>query len=204
MYKITDISQLDLSKKYSYADYLTWKFAERIELIKGYIYKMSPAPNTNHQIISRNIEYSLLQNINNLDTYCQVFNAPFDVRLIKNKGKKDKEINTVVQPDICIVCDKDKLDLRGCLGAPDLIVEIISKSTSKKDYNEKYNLYEENKVKEYWIVNPLAKSIELFYLKNNKYISKEIYCEEDGFKKFNSHIFPDLEIILEEIFKDLI
>jgi len=84
------------------------------------------------------------------------------VRLVKNKGD-NKEIKTVVQPDICIICDKTKLDERGCIGAPDLIVEILSPSTTKKDLNDKYRLYEENLVKEYWVVNPDAKSIEVFF-----------------------------------------
>jgi len=202
MDKITDISQLDFSKQYTYADYLTWQFSESVELIKGWLYKMSPAPKIRHQRISGEIEYLLRGFLKEGKMQYQLFDAPFDVRLVKNKGMKNKEIDTVVQPDICIICDTSKLDERGCLGAPDMVIEILSPSTSKKDYNEKYFLYEENDVKEYWIVNPDANSIEVFILKNNKYFSKGIYSEFDGYKEIEVGIFPGLKLSLKEIFDE--
>jgi len=100
---------------------------------------------------------------------CKVYQSPFDVRLFKNIEQQDKAITTVVQPDICVICDLEKLDDRGCVGAPDLIVEVLSPSTLKKDYNEKFNLYEENEVKEYWLANPEGKSIEIFHLDKGEY-----------------------------------
>jgi Uma2 family endonuclease len=106
-----------------------------------------------------------------------------------------------VQPDICVICDLDKLDDAGCIGAPDLIVEILSDSTAKKDYNEKFNLYEENKVKEYWIANPATKTIELFSLKKNKYESIGLYNEEEGYSAIESQLFKDLKIPLKTIFE---
>jgi Uma2 family endonuclease len=190
MKTITDIAQLDFSIQYTYAEYLTWRFEERVELIKGWLYKMSPAPRRIHQRIEAKLFASLFNVID--DNECQVYNAPFDVRLVKNKGQ-DEEINTVVQPDICVVCDEAKLDEAGCLGAPDLIVEILSDSTAKKDYNEKFNLYEENKVKEYWIANPATKTIELFSLIKGKYESIGLYNENEGY-------FKDLKIPLKTIF----
>lgn len=138
--KIKDFSQLDLNKTYTYADYLTWRFQERVELIKGWIYKMSPAPRRLHQEVEGNL-YLELGNFFRKKS-CKVYQSPFDVRLIKNLGQSDKEITTVVQPDICVVCDSQKLDDRGCIGAPDLIVEVLSPSTIKKDNYEKFNLYQ--------------------------------------------------------------
>lgn len=88
---------------------------------------------------------------------------------MKNIGEEDKEITTVVQPDICVICDPSKLDDCGCVEAPDLIVEVLSSSTMKKDYNEKFNLYQENGVKEYWLVNPEGKSLQIFSLENEEF-----------------------------------
>jgi Uma2 family endonuclease len=198
---ITDLSELDLNKQYTYADYLTWRFSERVELIKGWIHKMTPAPLRKHQRVSGNVFGEIWSYIKKNKKECQVFDAPFDVRLVKNKGKNG-EINTVVQPDICVICDKTKLDRRGCVGAPDLIVEILSASTSKKDYNEKYNLYEENGVKEYWIVSPSEESVEVFLLKDGKYYSEGVYTELDGFEEVQVGIFPDLKLKLSEIFEE--
>ena len=129
---ITDINQLDLKKKYTYADYLSWQFTERVELIKGWIYKMSPAPRRLHQTVSGNLFFELKSFFKECN--CKVYEAPFDIRLKKRKGT-DQEIDTVVQPDISVFCDLTKLDDRGGIGAPDLVVEITSDSTMKKDYN---------------------------------------------------------------------
>jgi Uma2 family endonuclease len=196
---ITDLSQLDLSKQYSYADYLTWQFSDRVELIKGWIHKMSPAPKRRHQRVSINLTFELLTYLNKCN--CQVYEAPFDVRLKKNKGS-DFEVDTVVQPDISVFCDLSKLDDRGAIDAPDMVIEITSVSTMKKDYNEKFNLYEENGVQEYWIVNPDSNSMELFSLQSNKLISMGVFSIADGATSVNSVLFPDLNIELVQIFKD--
>lgn len=194
---ITDISQLDLNKTYTYADYLTWKFNERVELIKGWVHKMSPAPRRIHQEIESNLQGIIWNKIKN--NQCRVYSSPFDVRLYKNKGKSNNEIETVVQPDICVVCDLEKLDDRGCVGAPDLIVEILSPSTIKKDYTEKFNLYEENGVKEYWIANPEGRSLQIFHLENDKYVELETYEEKE--EVILSKLFPDLKIKMIDVFE---
>src|SRR5215217_1614082 len=148
---ITDINQLDLEGTYTYADYLLWRFEERLELIKGKIFKMSPAPNRRHQTILGHLHLPIGSFFKN--HYCQVFLAPFDVRLPKkNQNTSDGKIYTVVQPDLCIICDESKLDDRGCLGAPDLIVEILSPGNSRKEMDNKFELYEECGVREYWLV----------------------------------------------------
>ena len=199
MTTITDINQLDLKKKYSYADYLSWQFAERVELIKGWIYRMSPDPRRKHQRVSFKLTLVFGNFFNSCD--CQIYEAPFDVRLKKNIGA-DCEIDTVVQPDICVFCDLTKLDDRGGIGAPDLIVEITSDSTMKKDYNEKFNIYEENGVREYWIVNPDSQCVEIFKLENEKYESIGVFNINDGATEVSSFIFPELKVNLVEVFKD--
>jgi len=199
MSKITDISDLDLKKRYSYADYLTWVFEERIELIKGWIYKMSPAPKRIHQRISLKLTVQLDNFFEACD--CQVYEAPFDVRLKKNKGS-DSEIDTVVQPDISVFCDLTKLDDRGAIDAPDLVVEITSDSTMKRDYNEKFNLYEENGVQEYWIVNPDSKSIEIFTKTEGKFESAGVFNLKDEVLEAQSVMFPNLKVDLVKVFKD--
>jgi Uma2 family endonuclease len=196
---ITNIYELDFNKQYTYTDYLSWRFSERVELIKGWLHKMSPAPRRIHQKIEGILFYEFFRFFKTKP--CEVYQSPFDVRLKKNKGQ-DAEIDTVVQPDICIICDKSKLDDAGCLGAPDLIVEILSDSTAKKDYNEKFNLYEENGVKEYWIANPATKTIEIFTLKDEKYESLGLYTESEGITEVEGNLFPELRIPLKTIFSE--
>jgi Uma2 family endonuclease len=196
--KITDFSQLDLTKTYTYADYLTWRFNERVELIKGWIHKMSPAPRPLHQEVETALS-SELYTFFKKNKACKVYNSPFDVRLLINKGQKDKEITTVFQPDICVVCDPSKIDNRGCVGAPDLIVEVLSISTMKKDYNEKFNLYEENGVKEYWLVNPEMKAIQIFSLENGVY--QEFDTLEEKEEIVTSKLFPELKFPMNEVFE---
>jgi Uma2 family endonuclease len=197
MKPITKFSQLDLTKQYTYADYLTWQFKERVELIRGWILKMSPAPNTVHQSSSTTIQGEMYSYFKK--STCRLFDAPFDVRLVDSKkSKSDKLVYTVVQPDICVICDAKKLDERGCIGAPDLIVEIVSPGNSMREMKTKYELYEENGVREYWIANPLEKNIMLYFLKAKKYHLKKIYFDDDAIE---SVLFKGLTIELKEIFK---
>ena len=166
---ITKLNQLDLKGTYSYADYLLWEFKERVELIKGKIFKMSPAPNTFHQDYSLNLTFLLGKHFRN--SKCKMYVAPFDVRLINyKKSTSENEIISVVQPDLCVICDLSKIDIKGCLGSPDLIIEILSPGNSKKEMDLKFDLYEENLVKEYWIVDPSEKVVYIYVLQNNKFI----------------------------------
>jgi Uma2 family endonuclease len=109
----------------------------------------SPAPRRTHQKVDHTKFWHYFEH-----SQCEVYQSPFDVRLVKNIGQLDHEFTTVVQPDISIISDLQKLDDRGCEGAPDLTVEVLSPSTMKKDYYEKFNLYMENGVREYLLVNP--------------------------------------------------
>lgn len=189
---ISNINQLDLSKTYTYADYLLWQFSERVELIKGYILKMSPAPSMVHQTVSMNLSVSIATVLKNKS--CRYFAAPFDVRLPIKSEKKD---TTVVQPDLCIICDEAKLDKRGCNGAPDLIIEIISMKNSKHDVDTKFKLYEESGVLEYWIIEPYDKILLIYTLIDGKYIGLKPFSEGE---KIASPLFPEMQIELEDVF----
>jgi len=175
---ITNIDDLDFSRQYTYADYLTWQFEERVELIRGWISRMSPAPLVIHQRLSSKLNYQIENFLRNKK--CEVFAAPFDVRLINKKKKvTDKSINTVVQPDLSIICDLAKLDEKGCIGAPDWVIEILSPGNTKKEMKEKFALYEENGVREYWIVFPEYFQIQVFDLINDKFVWRSNYIKED-------------------------
>lgn len=193
METITNINQLDLNKTYSYADYLLWRFKERVELIKGKILKMSPAPSRKHQEISRNINRVLDQYF--YGQKCKLYYAPFDVR-IPRQSSDDKEVFTVVQPDLCVVCDESKLDDKGCIGAPDLIVEILSPGNSKREMKDKFELYQESGVREYWIVDPNQESVLIYILKNGEYIGLKPVVDDTA----ASYIFPDLTVHTNDIF----
>ena len=193
---ITDINQLNFDKFYTYADYLTWQFKERVELFKGRIHKMSPAPNTNHQRVSR--EMSVLFSKVFKHKSCEYFVAPFDVRLKDSKKPiTDSDYNTIIQPDLCIICDESKLDEQGCVGSPDLVVEILSSGNSKKEMGEKFELYLENKIKEYWIVDPANQSVLVYQLNNNQYINTKPLTVDD---ELQSELFPELKFKVSDIF----
>ena len=150
---ITDINQLDPSRHYTYADYLTWQFNELVELIRGKVVRMSPAPNTSHQACAGNLHGVIWNFLKKKE--CQVFIAPFDVRLpLPADQPSDEQVDTIVQPDLCVICDLAKLDAKGCQGPPDWIIEILSESTAHKDLTDKFDLYQQAGVGEYWVVHP--------------------------------------------------
>jgi len=189
---------LDLNKRYTYADYLTWMDDVRRELYDGFIKLMTPAPSSKHQEISFNLSRSFGNFIYN--KHCKGFAAPSDVRFPKNKkNKTDEQVYTVLQPDLYIVCDLSKIDDRGCLGAPDLIIEIVSPKNSKRDLKDKFEIYQQHGVREYWIVNPSDENVSVFVLDDkSKYQFVGMYAEDD---KIPVNIFNgDLKIDLTEVF----
>ncbi len=207
---ITSLDQLDFDKTYSYADYLTWQFDGFVELIKGKIMPMS-APSRVHQEAVSKLDRRIGNFIENNHLECIVYVSPFDVRLLRNPNeslenrleKTDKEIYTVVQPDICVVCDLEKLDDKGCNGAPNLIIEIVSEKSAanaQKDTAEKYEVYAANGVAEYWLARPLEKTVHKFLLNlaTNKY-------ETAGFYRINESVpctvLPNFEIDVNDLFE---
>lgn len=191
------LADLDVNKVYSYADYFKWKFEERVELIRGYIFKMSPAPNVRHQQLSAEIGGQLWSFLRGKK--CQVFTAPFDVRLPR-KSTDDKEIITVVQPDICVICDPLKLDKRGCLGAPDIVVEILSPGNNTKELKNKYEVYEEAGIKEYWVVSPQDNTFVAYTLANGRYQPSRIMVAGDV---VTSTVLEGFSLDLTELFGDM-
>jgi Uma2 family endonuclease len=195
---------LDLTKRYSYADYLTWWDGKRRELRDGFVHLMSPAARTVHARIVRRIDRKIDNYIVRRKGLCEVFTAPFDVRLPKNGEKADEDIYTVVQPDICVICDPEKIDEKGCIGAPDMVVEVLSPGTKKYDLNDKYHIYESCGVKEYWVVDPYSKDITVFILGDDGKYQKETVYElitDSVLKKVPVRSLPELEIELDEVFQ---
>jgi len=190
-------ADLDLTKTYTYADYFQWKFEERVELIKGKIFKMSPAPNRFHQELSGYIHSKLYVFLS--DKPCKVYSAPFDVR-IPRSSRNDKNIITVLQPDICVICDLSKLDKRGCIGAPDIVVEILSPGNNAKELVKKHQVYEEAGVKEYWVVSPQDQWLRAYTLEEGKFLESAFFVPGDI---FTSSVLTGFSISLTELFRDI-
>ncbi|HNV70449.1 MAG TPA: Uma2 family endonuclease [Candidatus Ozemobacteraceae bacterium] len=183
---------------YTYADYLTWGENQRCELIDGVVYSMTPSPSKTHADISKAL-------FRQLDLFfqgksCQVYYAPLDVRLPK-KDQTDENTDTVVQPDIIVVCDESKLDEKGCRGAPDLVIEILSPSTASKDHITKKRLYETAGVKEYWLISPGDRIVTLYRrTARNGFGPAQIFGDTDI---VSVSLFPGLEIDMKMLFPPL-
>jgi Uma2 family endonuclease len=177
---------------YTYADYLKWDFEEIVELIKGKIFTKAAAPNRRHQEVSGNLFATLFNFLKNHS--CKVYSAPFDVRFSRNPAYA--KTDSVVQPDISVICDLSKLDDKGCFGAPDLIVEIISPGNSRVELQNKYELYEEFGVREYWIVHPTDCTVLIYTLIDGKYQPSRLFTSGDRIK---SVVLPGFSLDLEEV-----
>jgi Uma2 family endonuclease len=191
------LADLDINGTYTYANYLKWTFEERIELIKGKLFKMSPAANPSHQRISAKL-LSTLHNYLEGKT-CEVFHAPFDVRF-PTKSKEDVDIITVLQPDLCVICDASKIDEKGCLGAPDIVVEILSPSNSKKELKFKYQVYQESGVLEYWVVIPTERFVTIYTLVNGVFVSAAPLTDDDV---LTSSVLPGFSISVSDLFSTI-
>ncbi|WP_162419492.1 Uma2 family endonuclease [Cyclobacterium roseum] len=182
---------------YSYADYLSWQLDEMVELIKGKVFRQAAAPRRIHQEVSMilaNRFYEFLK-----EKTCKVYPAPFDVRL-PVVSRRHEDIDTVVQPDLCVVCDPEKLDELGCVGAPDLIVEILSPGNNKKEIQLKYEVYEASGVKEYWVVHPDERTLLIYTLKAGKYLPSRLFTFGD---RVRSMALPGFELDLDGVFGEL-
>jgi len=185
------------NERYSYADYMTWNDDMRWELIDGHAVCMSPSPGRQHQKISKLLGRQIDLYLS--DKSCEMYYAPFDVRFLDTHDNvADDYVDTVVQPDIVIVCDSGKLDDRGCNGSPDLIVEILSPSTARIDMTVKFELYQRFGVKEYWIVHPNDQTILVFkLLESGLYGVPDRYCAEDTIPVL---LLGELEVDLKRVF----
>ena len=182
---------------FTYGDYLKWDDEERWELIDGVAYNMTPAPSRFHQQVSGELLVQLVNNLRN--TPCKAYAAPFDVRL-PEADEADEAIRTVVQPDISVICDRSKLDDKGCKGSPDLIVEILSPATARKDMKEKFLRYERAGVREYWIADPVGKMVTVYKRSEGGLFGRpDVYGDEE---KIKVGIFDDLEVDLKPVFSE--
>jgi len=181
-------AQIDYSRKYTYSDYLEWDDDVRYELIDGVPYLMS-APTWQHQEILGHL-FAQLYDFLNGKKY-KVFFAPFDVRL--NAETFD---NTVVQPDIVVICDNNKMMKTGYVGGPDMAIEVLSPSTTRMDNNIKFSKYLQAGVREYWVVDPDNKTLAVHILRDGDYWTRA-YRDED---KVPIHILEDCVIDLAEVF----
>ena len=167
---------LPQEKQWTYADMLTWSEEERVELVYGQPHMMAP-PSRRHQEISGALYLQLGSFLK--DKKCRVYHAPFGVRLFEREGDSPSQVDTLVEPDLTVVCDPDKLDDAGCKGAPDLIIEIISPSTQRHDRLVKYNLYQRAGVREYWIVDPASRTVSVYTLEDGAYHAAAVYAGTD-------------------------
>ena len=181
-------------RRYTLADALAWDGRERIELIDGHPVMMAP-PSRVHQAISGELFgqfWAYLRGKN-----CKVYHAPFAVRLFEESGEPPESVDTLVEPDLVVVCDPDKLDDMGCRGAPDLVIEILSPSTRRHDRMTKFNLYQQAGVREYWIVDPDSQDVQVFVLEGGRYFVRGYGTAEGSLKP---SVLEDCTIDLSLVF----
>ena len=178
------------NKVYTYEDYLKFADDEVVEIIDGRILAMSPAPSRIHQKIIMELSAEIRNYIKSNNGDCEVYPAPFDV-ILKNDDEDVSLSTNIVQPDISVICDKNKLTDKGCTGSPDMIIEVISPFNTSNDYVRKLNLYEHFKIREYWIVNPIEKNILVYTLTNDGYNAPKIFSFND---KIKVNIYDNLYI----------
>lgn len=184
------------NKRYSFADYLAWPEGERAELIEGAVVMLA-SPSRAHQAASIALASQLYQFLTGKP--CEAYAAPFAVRLFEGAGDAPESVDTVVEPDISVICDHDKLDEHGCKGAPDLVIEILSPSTQRHDRVTKFNLYQQAGVKEYWIVNTEDKTVQVFSLTEGVLRPIESYGKSELAK---SRVLEGCEIDLTKVFPE--
>lgn len=184
-------------ERYTFADCLTWDETERIEIIDGDAYMMSP-PNRVHQGISGELYYQIRAFLEGKN--CKIYAAPFGVRLFEKDGDRPEDVDTIVEPDISVICDRDKLDDKGCKGAPDFVIEIMSPSNRRLDKVTKRKLYQQAGVREYWIVSPEMQTVEVCLLEDGFLETKEFYERDDTAKVT---VLEGCEIDLQKVFEGI-
>jgi len=180
--------------EYSYGDYLLWPDNRRYEIIEGVVYDMTPAPTPEHQRLLGKLHLKIAGFLKGKD--CEVFVAPLDV-LLPEADEADEKVKTVVQPDLLVVCDSKKITPRGCRGAPDWIIEVLSPSTASKDQILKRRIYEKAGVREYWVIHPTDRTIMIYRLHKAKLAFVDTYDDQAELK---AACLPGLTIAAAEIF----
>jgi Uma2 family endonuclease len=194
------------NERYTYRNYRTWPDDERWELIDGRAWAMSPAPKSRHQALVWRLS-SLLYNFLK-GKPCRAYPSPFDV-LLPEGDEADDDVSTIVQPDVSVFCDKSRITERGARGAPDLVMEILSPSTSKRDQSVKFELYERSGVREYWVVDPAAWSVWVYHLQGvsaatpRRYDEGELRDRLGDTSPLSSRVLEGFVVDLEELFSDL-
>jgi Uma2 family endonuclease len=187
-----------LDRHYTYGDYRTWPDDERWELIHGIAWNMSAAPSLPHQLLSGELFGRIRTHLRDRGVPCVVVAAPVDVFFPDRPDQAEDQVDTVVQPDIVVVCDPAKIRRRGVWGPPDWLIEILSPHTSRKDMKEKLELYEQSGVKEYWIVDPGNRYVHVYRLDGSRYGEPEVHVEP---VVVTSTTLANLAIPLEELFR---
>ena len=183
-------------ERYTLADALAWDEQDRIELIDGYPVMMAP-PTRAHQKISGELFGQLRDYLKGKK--CEVYHAPFAVRPFERDGERPEDVDTLVEPDISVICNPSKLDDTGCKGAPDLVMEILSPSTKRHDRFTKFNLYQRAGVREYWIVDPDDKTVQVFVLEDGHYTAKDFGAAGDVVRV---NVLEDCTIDLSQVFSE--
>jgi Uma2 family endonuclease len=181
-------------RRFTYGDYCTWGDEGRWELINGVVYDMAPAPARIHQDVAGEVFVQIKNHLR--DGPCRAYSAPFDVRL-PDRGEADDAVETVVQPDISLICDPSKLDDKGCRGAPDWIIEVLSPRTAAKDQIQKRDIYERHGVKEYWLVHPVDRLLFVYRFAADGYGKPDIQPTEG---RTPVATLPGLEIDWDAVF----
>lgn len=182
-------------KRVTYADYLEWPEDERIEIIDGMPY-LQAAPSRIHQKVLSELHRQIANFL--VGKGCEVYPTPFHVVLdASGEAHNEMDSQTVLEPDITLVCDEEKLDDRGCKGSPDMVIEIVSSSTARKDKLEKFNQYEHAGVREYWIVEPQEKIVSVFTLQqSHRFGRPNVYaCEDNVAVSILQDFFIDLKTV---------
>ena len=160
-------------RRYTYGDLMEWDDGKRYELYDGVPEAMS-SPTEAHQLVLGEL-YRQIANFL-VGKPCKAYIAPFDVRLFDAAGDRPEDSLYVLQPDLMVVCDHDKVDRRGVRGAPDLVIEILSPSTQANDRLRKFRLYERASVREYWIVDPERRTVQVYTPEEGRYCAAEAYA----------------------------
>ena len=182
--------------RYTLADALTWDEQDHIELIDGYPVMMAPPTRAHQKAV-----FELGRQLGNYleGKKCEAYSAPFAVRLFERDGASPEDVDTMVDPDITVVCDPSKLDDIGCKGAPDLVMEILSPSIQRHDRLTKFNLYQRAGVREYWIIDTSSKSVQVFVLEDGHYTAKDFGTAGD---KLKVNVLEDCTIDLAKVFPE--